>query len=114
MIEKTESRTQAEIFQHHWNTYPKERGLLFMVHNTPKNKIDGARLKAMGMVSGVSDLIYLSPNGVVAVEVKTKTGKQSKRQVEWQKSVESIGIRYEVVRGIEDFEKKVLRNRKSL
>ena len=54
----TELRLQASCFQWHWNKFPEERGRLFMIHNNPRNKIDGNRLKAAGMVAGVADLEY--------------------------------------------------------
>lgn len=109
MAELTESRIQSDIFLHHWNTYPDQRGLLFMVHNTPRNAQDGARLKAMGMVAGVSDLLFLAPNGkVFAIEIKTGSGKQQPVQKEWQRKVESIGVRYVIVRSVGDFERLVM------
>lgn len=108
-MELTESRIQSDIFVHHWNTYPGQRGLLFLVHNTPRNKLDGARLKAMGMVAGVSDLVFFAPDGqVFAIEVKTDTGRQQPVQKDWQRKVESVGIKYVIVRSVEDFEELVM------
>ena len=57
MISKTEAKIQQEVFIYHWNTYPEERKMLFMVHNEAMNEIRGARLKTQGMVKGVSDMI---------------------------------------------------------
>jgi hypothetical protein len=54
-----ESKIQSDCFTYHWNHYPAQRGQLFMVYNTPKNAAHGSILKAMGMVAGVSDMIYL-------------------------------------------------------
>lgn len=108
-MELTESRIQSDIFIWHHNTYPAQRGLLFLVHNTPKNKLDGARLKAMGMVAGVSDLVFFAPDGqVFAIEVKTETGRQQPVQKDWQEKVESIGVKYVIVRSVEDFERLVM------
>jgi hypothetical protein len=89
----------------HWNTRPNERGLLFMVHNSPKNAIDGARLKAMGMVAGVSDMIYLR-DGLppLCIELKLPDGIQSKAQKEWQKVVESVGCEYVIIRSLSEFQ----------
>src|SRR5690606_5290381 len=98
-----------EIFQWHWNNRPEERGLLFMVHNNAVNKIQGAQLKAQGMISGVSDMIYLPPSGnggaavaPIFVEVKKAQGAQSPAQIKWQALVTRAGYRYVVVRSLEE------------
>lgn len=108
-MELSEDRIQQEIFTSHWNDFPSERKLLFMVHNNPKNKIDGARLKSKGLVSGVSDLIYLSPREVKSyyLEVKTVTGSQSTAQIEWESLITSLGYTYHVIRSYEEFKKVV-------
>jgi hypothetical protein len=76
-----------------------------MVHNSPKNAIDGARLKAMGMVAGVSDMIYLR-DGLppLCIELKLPDGIQSKAQKEWQKVAESVGCEYVIIRSLADFQ----------
>ena len=73
---KSEAKIQQEIFVWHWNNYPQERRLLFMVHNEASSRIRGARLKGQGMIAGVSDLIYLNPRteSVVCMEVKNEKG----------------------------------------
>lgn len=103
---KTESKLQQEIFTWHWNNRPKERGLLFMVYNTPPNAKAGAILKGMGMIAGVSDMIYLSPlHGAILIELKTATGRQSPDQKKWQKAIENARYSYVIVRSLEDFKK---------
>jgi hypothetical protein len=100
----SEERLQQIIFTFHWNNYPEERKLLFMVHNSPKNKIDGARLKAKGMVSGVSDLIYLNPRKGKPqfIEVKTDLGLQSESQISWEGKVVAEGYEYHLVRSLKE------------
>ena len=104
MSEITEARLQSECFLWHWNTRPNERGLLFMVHNNPRNATDGARLKAMGMVAGVSDMIYLR-DGLppLCIELKLPDGIQSKAQKQWQQVAESTGAKYVVIRSLDEF-----------
>ena len=99
----SEERLQQEIFTFHWNNYPDERKLLFMVHNNPRNKIDGARLKAKGMVSGVSDLVYLNPRirKPQFLEIKTDDGVQSPNQKDWQDLVTKQGYEYYLIRSLE-------------
>jgi hypothetical protein len=103
----SEERLQQEIFTFHWNNYHQERKLLFMVHNSPKNKIDGARLKAKGMVSGVSDLIYLNPRirRPQFLEVKTEEGIQSDNQKEWERIVVLQGYDYHLIRSLNQAKK---------
>ena len=91
----SESQLQAAIFQHHWNNYPEERGLLFHVNNKAKNAIEGNRFKAMGVIAGVSDLIYLRPGGKpLFIELKFMDGTQSPIQKDWQKKIEDAGYEY--------------------
>jgi hypothetical protein len=101
----TEARIQQECFQWHWNTYPNDRKRLFLIHNTPKNAIDGARLRGMGMVAGVSDLIYLR-DGLppLCIEMKDATGKQSPAQIAWQKIAEDAGCTYVIIRSLAEFQ----------
>lgn len=102
--DKTELRIQSDCFKWHWNTYPEERKRLFMVHNSPRNEIDGARMVACGMVAGVADLCYLMQNGVaVFIEMKKPKGVQSDVQKEWQLMVESFGFGYYICRSLDEF-----------
>jgi hypothetical protein len=102
---KTESYIQGECVQWLWNTKPETRGKLFEVNNNPLNKIDGARRKAMGMVAGVSDLIYLR-DGLppLCIEMKDATGKQSPAQIAWQKIAEDAGCTYVIIRSLAEFQ----------
>lgn len=99
----SELKLQQQCFTWHWNTRPQERGLLFMNYNNPKNAIHGAILKGLGLVAGVADMTYLGNNGVVLIEMKYDKGRQSTAQIEWQKTVESAGYRYEIIRSFEEF-----------
>jgi len=99
----SENRLQQEVFTWHWNNVPEERGLLFMVNNQGSSRINGARLKSMGVVPGVSDMIYLRPGGrPLLLEAKTEIGKQSRRQRDWQARVEAVGYEYHVFRSLEE------------
>lgn len=72
---KSEAEMQAEIFQYFWNEYPETRRLIFHVPNGgSRNKIEAVRLRAQGVVKGVSDLICLGINGMVAIELKVQGG----------------------------------------
>ena len=100
----SESQLQAQIFQWHWNNVPAERGLLFHVNNKARNAIEGNRFKAMGVIAGVSDLIYLKPGGLpILIELKTETGTQSHEQRKWEIAVKAAGYSYLICRSIADF-----------
>ena len=103
---------QAECVQWLWNEYPQYRGLLFHIPNEGNrdSKTDGAYRKALGLVSGVSDLILLIPNKshhALCIEMKTEVGRQSDAQRLWQSKVEAQGYRYEVVRSLEEFKELI-------
>ena len=101
----SEFKIQAECFQWHWNNFPDQRGRLFTVNNNAPSAYAGSVMKAMGVVAGVSDMIWLSPKGAVFLEFKAPKGKQSLSQKWWQERVESVGYRYVVIRSLEDFQK---------
>ena len=80
--------------------------LLFAIPNGGARKeVTGAKLKAEGVVAGVADLCLAVPRdgGVLFVELKTPTGRQSQTQVLWQATVEAAGNTYVVVRSVEEF-----------
>jgi len=57
----------------------------------------------MGVVPGVADMMYLSDTGLIAIEFKTITGRQSEVQKRWQETIEAAGYRYYIVRSFEQF-----------
>jgi len=64
-----------------------------------RDAITGARLKMMGVKPGVADIIILGPNAFCGyIELKSKTGRQSKSQEEFQEIVEGFGFTYELAR----------------
>ena len=104
----TESRLQQTCFLWHWNTYPDQRGRLWMQYNNGKNREHGAVLKGMGMVAGVSDLAYLRGDGrMVFIELKVGDGKQSDRQKWWEGVVQSCGAKYVVIRSLQEFQELI-------
>src|SRR5262245_28997508 len=61
------------------------------------------RLKRMGVVAGVPDIIIIMPKGRVGfLEVKTDTGKLSIAQKEFRDDVINLGCPYAVVLSITD------------
>lgn len=82
---------------------------LFHVNNKAKNAIEGNRMKAMGVKTGVSDLALITSEGTIYIELKTATGTQSKDQKEFQRQIESLGQKYYIVRSLDDFKKIILK-----
>lgn len=94
---------QSRCFLWAWNSYPENRRMLFHVQNKARNKIEGAKFKAMGVVSGVSDLILVARGRVVFIELKTGKGMQSKEQQEFEGRVKERGHSYVVIRTETEF-----------
>lgn len=91
-----------------WFAYqhPELAGLLFAVPNGgARSKSTAGKLKAEGVVAGVADLILLVPYAfhALCIELKTKTGRQSPEQIEWQEKVRKKGYVYVVIRSLDDF-----------
>ena len=105
---ESESRLQSECFAWFWNTYPEYRGLMFHVpsEGNRNSVIDGGRRKAMGIVAGVADLIFMLPRHEchgLCIEMKTEIGKQSDKQKEWERKVTEQGYHYQVIRSLSEF-----------
>jgi hypothetical protein len=107
----SELQLQSNAFTHLWNNYPELRGRVFTINNNSQNKVKGAINKALGVIAGVSDMVMLIPNGVIWIEWKIDTGRQSKQQVQFQSLVEELGMKYYIVRTQEEFISLVLNNK---
>lgn len=87
--------------------YPHLQKNLFAVPNGGKrDKVTGAKLKRQGVRAGVSDLIFLYPTinyPFAGIELKTTDGTQKKEQKVFQKSVESVGGLYILIRSFDEF-----------
>jgi len=100
---QSEAAFQQECVIWFHNTYPKLRGLLFHVRNNSSSKREGAYWKALGVMPGVSDLIFLYGCKASLIELKTATGYQSPEQIEWEQKVYEQGINYYVINSIAKF-----------
>lgn len=91
--------------------YPKMKHNLFAVPNGGKRDAGtAAKLKEEGALAGVADLILLYPNrfyGALLIEMKTKDGKQSEYQKDWQAKITNDGYKYIVVRSLESFQQEI-------
>lgn len=103
----TEQQIQSECFIWHWNTYPKERGMLHHNNNNSHNRNKGSQMKALGVVEGVADFELVIPNIVLFIEMKTPEGSLSQAQKDFRRMVQERGHIYCVKRTVEDFKKLV-------
>lgn len=104
---EAEERIQTECYVWFHNSFPTFRGLLCCNLNNSKNKIDGARNKAMGIQKGRSDLVLYWQAKAYHIEMKTPAGEQSPEQIAWQKKVESQGFSYFIVRSLPEFQELI-------
>jgi hypothetical protein len=81
----------------------------FAIPNNPRNAIDGARLKQMGLRAGTCDLGILARDHIpLFIELKAERGRTSFEQVEAMHRLETIGGAICVVcRSLEDVQKIV-------
>ena len=110
--DEEEHRIQCACVQWFYFKHPELRGRLFAVPNGGKrNVVVAAKLKAEGVVSGVSDLILLRRNrnyGALLIEMKGEKGKQTELQKEWESIVCRDGeFKYVVCHSLGDFVREV-------
>ena len=107
-----EHRTQVSCVRWFNLKYPHLRGRLFAVPNGGRrDDVTGAKLKAEGVIPGVSDLILLRSNnryGALLIEMKTGNGRQSDSQRWWQSVItKNDEYKYVVCRSLDDFMREV-------
>ena len=102
-----ESQIQKSCVRWFRLQYPEIEGLFFAVPNGGRRDAWTAKImRDEGVRAGVADLILLYPcggYGALAVEMKTKNGKQSDEQKGFQMLCERHGICYVVCRSFEEF-----------
>jgi len=101
----TELQIQAAICR-----YLQSEGIFF--HSVPneaagRNKVAHMQLISAGLRAGVADMVVWLPDGIAYVEVKTATGDQSKRQKAFEGKCKDYGIRYYLVRSVDDVKRIV-------
>ena len=79
------------------------RLFVFAVPNGERrDAVTGAKLKRSGVRAGVSDIVVVMTSRVVFIELKTKTGKQSREQRIFEERIRSFGFEYYVCRSISE------------
>lgn len=105
----SEEKIQSNCFLWFWNTYPEYRGLLFHVPNGGKrNSREANKLKAMGVVPGIPDLLFLWKGITYYIEMKNATGELSPDQKRIKKLFVDNGAIVFVCRELKSFKGIVL------
>ena len=79
------------------------RLFVFAVPNGERrDAVTGAKLKRSGVRAGVSDIVVVMTRRVVFIELKTKTGKQSREQRIFEERIRSFGFECYVCRSISE------------
>jgi penicillin-binding protein-related factor A (putative recombinase) len=104
---ESESKIQSDCIIWFWNTHTALRGLFFSVTNNSENIGRAMQRKALGLVSGVSDCLFIYRGSVYCFEFKTTTGRQSASQIEWMQKVNNQGVNYYLIRDFETFKRQI-------
>jgi hypothetical protein len=109
----TEDQLQAQIYTYYNNNYclknQNPRGIIFSVPNGgTRFVVEAKKLKQTGLLSGVSDLILITPKGkAIFLELKTQTGKQSDSQKDFEIRIKNLGYKYYIIRTLEEFKELI-------
>lgn len=91
-----------------WFHIAHPKWFIFSVPNEGKRtKANAAVMKAMGLKSGVADLVVMKPNKIIFIELKTPSGRQSPKQKEFEKVCETLGFQYKIAKSFFEFKKVV-------
>lgn len=112
-----ENKIQSSAVQWFTNNYClKHHSPQFLCFSVPNEAIQKmawkqiSSFKAMGLKSGVSDLIVLLEGKVLFIEFKAAKGAQTPKQRDFQQAVEALGFDYHICRSLEEFQKIIKKN----
>lgn len=102
----SEEKLQSDIVRKFSELYPLKRGQLFHVPNERITASQKLKAKSIGVFSGVSDLIYIGDLIVKCLELKAPNSYHKvshvRQQVEWGKTMESIGNYWKIITSEKD------------
>ena len=112
-----ENKIQSSAVKWFTNNYClKHHNPKFVIFSVPNEAIQKMAwqqintFKAMGLKSGVSDVIVLLEGKVLFVEFKAAKGAQNDNQKRFQEDVQALGFEYHICRSLEDFQELVISN----
>ena len=106
----TEHQLQAQCTQWYWNEYrfTTWKRMLHCNDNNSINKIEGNKKKALGVISGVSDLELIADGGQTwYIELKLPGEDQSPEQIEFMKAARERGHIYIIIYSFVEFQKLI-------
>lgn len=79
----------------------------YFLRKNPKSNFcpEGTRLKRLGLTRGVGDIFVMIAKDCyhgLWIEIKTKTGKQTKEQMEFERSAKDENYLYKIARSLEE------------
>ena len=85
-MKNAEDRLQYEIVTAFGQKYPQFRNHLIEINNNTTSAANGVKRKAMGMVAGASDLLFISPFSTtcIFIELKAENTKHKTSHIERQ------------------------------
>ena len=102
----SEEKLQSDIVRKFSELYPLKRGQLFHVPNERITASQKLKAKSIGVFSGVSDLIFMDKDCCCMLELKAPGSYHKvphvRQQVEWGKTMESIGNRWRIIISVDD------------
>lgn len=92
MPKNDEGLIQRAIIEH-LRIRADKRVIYFSIPNSPRSKVAGGRLKAMGMLAGAPDLCFVLPDSTVCfLELKVGKNRLSEKQTDFAKRCKAIGV----------------------
>lgn len=98
--EKPEFLIQKEIVD--WTKENHSDWVLFSVPNESTYRRKNY-FKALGMLSGVSDLVVITPKNIFFIECKAPKGKQRIEQRQFESDVMKFGYTYAIVHSLDEY-----------
>lgn len=97
-----EKNAQEECYLWVHNERPELRGLVFSIENEATGgAFQAAKKKAAGAYPGVADMVFLKATDqghALFIELKTRTGSQSRAQKDWENLISANGYAYSLCR----------------
>ena len=103
-----EDRLQVSVVQWLKLALPADALFYAVPNGGSRNPIEGAKLKAMGTLPGVSDLNIECNGRTYHIELKTASGRQSPAQKAFESSVHKAGNLYQLCRSLDEVEGALL------
>ncbi len=103
-----EDRLQVSVMQWLKLALPADAIAFHPANGGSRNPIEGAKLKAMGVVAGAPDIVIFWNERAFCIELKTATGRQRPNQKEFEQRARNAGAFYQLCRSMDEVEGALL------